>query len=114
MNALEIKKIRQDMGLSHTKFGEMLGVGTRTVQLWENGERNISESGKKLLLNILANEQSSGVENKDLESLQNEVALLKEKIEGMKENFKMMYQQLLFLQNSFIEMQRVNNEKKSG
>lgn len=36
----------------------MLGVGLRSVQKWEPGDINISESAKKLLEEKLKNEQS--------------------------------------------------------
>ena len=115
MNALEIKKIRKNMGMSQTEFGDMLGVGIRSVQLWESGNRNISESAKKLLIATLDDEQYSDSGN-DVESLKNEVNMLKEKINGLKENFKLLYDQLLYLQNSFLVMQKGkdNNQKKSG
>ncbi len=59
MNAEEIKKIRKDLGLNQTEFGEMLGVGLRSVQNWENGSRNMSESAEILLKERIKYEHST-------------------------------------------------------
>jgi len=53
MNHLEIKRIRKKLALSQTAFGKMLGVGLRSVQNWESGDRTISDSVKKLLESII-------------------------------------------------------------
>jgi len=53
MERLDIKKIRKELALSQTDFGKLLGVGLRSVQNWESGDRNISESAKKLLESII-------------------------------------------------------------
>lgn len=59
MNKLEIKKNREKLKLTQSKFAEMLGVKVRAVQSWESGERNISQSAL-LLLNLILNTQSAG------------------------------------------------------
>lgn len=59
MKAIQLKKIRKNLGLTQTEFGKMLGVGIRTVQSWESGSRNITESTKMLLESKLKPEQSS-------------------------------------------------------
>ena len=35
MNNFDIKKIREQLGVSQEQFAEMIGVHTRTVQNWE-------------------------------------------------------------------------------
>ncbi len=59
MNAEEIKKIRKKLGLNQTEFGKMLGVGIRSVQNWEKGSRNMSESAEILLIQKLKHEHST-------------------------------------------------------
>ena len=51
MNLLDIKKTRRDLNLSQTAFGKLFGVGIRTVQLWESGERTMTNSVKIILEN---------------------------------------------------------------
>lgn len=53
MNGLEIKKIREELGLSQTNFGKKLGVGLRIVQYWEKGDREMPETAKILLKQIV-------------------------------------------------------------
>ena len=45
-NALDIKRIRTNFHLTQTAFGKLLGVGLRTIQLWESGERNMTKTTK--------------------------------------------------------------------
>ncbi|MDI9256362.1 S24 family peptidase [Flavobacterium sedimenticola] len=45
----EIKSIRIRLGMTQTEFGEMLGAKLRTVQSWENGDRNMKEGTVMLL-----------------------------------------------------------------
>lgn len=59
MNSVEIKEIRKSLGLNQTEFGKIFGVTLRTVQNWESGNRNMSESAYKLLMTKLEREQSS-------------------------------------------------------
>ncbi len=63
MNNLDIKEIRKKLNLSQKDFGKMLGVSLRSVQNWESGDRNISETAKILLLYILKYEHSSDLHN---------------------------------------------------
>lgn len=37
MNKVEVKEIREKMGISQEKFAKLLGVTARTVQNWESG-----------------------------------------------------------------------------
>ena len=61
MNLLDIKKTRRDLNLSQTAFGKLFGVGIRTVQLWESGERTMTNSVKIILENYLKGEQGAGL-----------------------------------------------------
>jgi putative transcriptional regulator len=49
MNSDEIKQIRKQTGLSAEKFGELVGVGKKTVESWEQGVRNPSGPARKIL-----------------------------------------------------------------
>jgi len=45
MSAINIKKIRNDLGLSQSQFARMVGVASdRTVRRWEEGERDVPGS----------------------------------------------------------------------
>jgi transcriptional regulator with XRE-family HTH domain len=54
MNALEIKKRRKELGLNQSELAKKLGVSTKTISNYENGEV-IPSSKKELLLAILGN-----------------------------------------------------------
>ena len=73
MNPLEIKKTRKNLNLTQTEFGKLFGLGLRTVQMWESGERIMTESVKILLNNYLKEKHGVGsnanVDIKELESL---------------------------------------------
>ena len=55
-SALDIKRIRISMKLTQAEFGKILGVGLRSIQNWESGAREISETAKLLLENTLKRE----------------------------------------------------------
>ena len=40
MHEIDIKKIRLDNGWTQKEFAELLGVSTRTVQNWDQGNRS--------------------------------------------------------------------------
>jgi len=44
MNHLELKRIREESGLTQKDFAERISVSIRTVQNWEGDLRSISES----------------------------------------------------------------------
>jgi len=48
MTAAEIRKLRGKTKVSQRKFAGLLGVGLRTVQNWENGEKPSKQSAKLL------------------------------------------------------------------
>ncbi len=50
-NDLDVKKIRESLGMTQEKFAEILGVHTRTVQNWESGS-TIPESKRTILRDV--------------------------------------------------------------
>ena len=48
------KMIRENLGLSQSKFAKLLGISVSTLQNWEQGRRK-PEGPAKVLLNIAAN-----------------------------------------------------------
>lgn len=50
MNKLQLKEFRNKYGLTQSELAEIVGVGVGTVQSWEQGIRNISQSSVKLLM----------------------------------------------------------------
>ena len=58
LNTLDIKRIRTNLHLTQTDLGKLLGVGIRTVQLWESGERNMTKTTNKLLNELILKENN--------------------------------------------------------
>ena len=56
MSDFDIKKIREQLGVSQEQFAEMIGVHTRTVQNWEAGSM-IPASKHAILRNIMLKPQ---------------------------------------------------------
>jgi transcriptional regulator with XRE-family HTH domain len=54
MNAIDIKKRRKELGLNQSELAQKLGVSTKTISNYENGEV-IPLSKKALLHEILSN-----------------------------------------------------------
>lgn len=57
MNALEIKENRKKLNLTQAELAKMVGVTTKTISNYENGEV-IPESKKELLLSIFNKESN--------------------------------------------------------
>jgi len=49
-NAPSVATIRENTGLSQSRFAELLGVSVRTLQDWEQGRRAPSGAARTLLL----------------------------------------------------------------
>ena len=49
MTSTQIKAARAALGLTQTKFGELLHAKLRTVQAWEAGTRNMQPITRELL-----------------------------------------------------------------
>ena len=50
INVPSVAEIREKTGLSQSRFAELLGVSTRTLQDWEQGRRAPSGAARTLLL----------------------------------------------------------------
>ena len=61
MNSLDIKKIRNKLGISQQELAEMIGVHYRTIQNWERGG-TIPKSKHTLLCDVL-NEKKEAAGN---------------------------------------------------
>ncbi len=46
---INIKNVREKMNLSRTQFSKALGVGSRTIESWEQGLRTPSGAARSLL-----------------------------------------------------------------
>ena len=53
-----IGAIRESMGMSQSRFAELLGVSVRTLQEWEQGRRAPSGAARTLLLIAATNPQA--------------------------------------------------------
>ena len=60
-NDLDVKKIRESLGMTQEKFAEILGVHTRTVQNWESGS-TIPESKRTILRDVAEQRHDGGGE----------------------------------------------------
>lgn len=60
-NDLDVKKIRESLGMTQEKFAEILGVHTRTVQNWESGS-TIPESKRTILRDVAEQRHYGGGE----------------------------------------------------
>jgi len=116
MNALDIKKIRKSMGMSQTDFGQMLGVGIRSIQLWESGSRDISESAKKLLIATINEEKSIPDTIEDLlikkveKNFKGEIDELKEMIQSLKVDIQLI--NLNSMRQRNVASKKENGKKK--
>ncbi len=50
INVPDVAKIREETGLSQSRFASLLGVSVRTFQDWEQGRRAPSGAARTLLL----------------------------------------------------------------
>ena len=60
-NDLDVKKIRESLGLTQEKFAETLGVHTRTVQNWESGS-TIPDSKRAIVRDVAEQRHYGGGE----------------------------------------------------
>lgn len=58
VNVPTVAEIREKMGLSQSRFAELLGVSVRTLQDWEQGRRTPSGAARTLLLVAAKNPQA--------------------------------------------------------
>lgn len=49
---IDLKKLRKDKGLSQKDVGEMFGTGQANISMLENGNRDLTEEQKNILINI--------------------------------------------------------------
>lgn len=64
MNLIDIKQIRDKLGVSQEKLAKMLGVHPRTVQNWESGSK-IPASKHTILRSLIESQQMGGSEEHD-------------------------------------------------
>ena len=51
---VNVRELREQMGLSREEFRELLGASNRTVRRWENGEAEPSQMATKRLNELRA------------------------------------------------------------
>ena len=52
MTPSQIKKLRQEMGISLEKFASLIGVSWITAQRWEKGKHKPSQLAEKRLIDL--------------------------------------------------------------
>jgi len=93
----EIKSIRTNLKMTQTEFGAMLGAKPRTVQSWENGDRNVKEATILLL-------------DQKIEAIRNKIALLNEEPEV----YKIEVSHIDALRSSIMQVPLVNQYAYAG
>lgn len=58
INVPDVGSIRQRLGLSQSRFAQLLGVSVRTLQDWEQGRRAPSGAARTLLVIAAKNPQA--------------------------------------------------------
>lgn len=116
MNSVEVKKIREDMGLNQEEFAAKIGVDRRTIINWEKGKK-IPETKVKRL-NLLLDEKKSvstaittleKIDNKtdsqSLDNLSREILDLKDHIKTLKDflNEKSKLADIYIIQNTLLK-----------
>jgi transcriptional regulator with XRE-family HTH domain len=96
MNTLEqrgeyIREKRKAMGLTQEQLGEMIGVTSKTISKWENGESETTHDNYKKLADVLKTHLSEIMAGKDMDELSEEKKLyidqvMKELSERIDEN----------------------------
>lgn len=56
---LEVKAIREQTGLSQSRFAMLIGVSKRTLENWEQGRRHPTGPAKALLRIVAANPEQA-------------------------------------------------------
>jgi transcriptional regulator with XRE-family HTH domain len=77
MNTLEqrgeyIREKRKAMGLTQEQLGEMIGVTSKTISKWENGESETTHDNYKKLADVLKTHLSEIMAGKDMDELSEE------------------------------------------
>ncbi len=49
MKNMDVKKLRKELNMTQTEFGNMFGIPVRTIQEWESGRRTPPEYVLKLI-----------------------------------------------------------------
>lgn len=91
MNGLEIKEFRKKHKLTQEKLADIVGAKVRSVQSWEQGTRNISQSAIKLMLEYEKNPNEDDLRKKsELIQLANDCIMNWEDLMNV-ESFKTKY-----------------------
>jgi DNA-binding transcriptional regulator YiaG len=58
---MDIKKLRQQAGMSQQTFGDYFNIPVRTIQNWEGGQRKCPEYVERLLVFYLEHTKEEGI-----------------------------------------------------
>ena len=90
MDASNVKKFREELGLSQQKFADQIGVDRRTVVNWEKGNK-IPDSKIKLFKLLSINNKSEMVSESPIEKFEDKsqtVVFLNREIVGLNDHIK--------------------------
>jgi len=90
MDASNVKKFREELGLSQQKFADQIGVDRRTVVNWEKGNK-IPDSKIKLFKLMSINNKSEMVSESPIEKFEDKsqtVVFLNREIVGLNDHIK--------------------------
>lgn len=71
MDALEIKRIREEYSLTQSQLAEITGSSLRAVQSWEQNTRNISQSAIKLINAFIEKSKGGGANTEEISKTKN-------------------------------------------
>lgn len=114
MNALEVKSIRKNLGLTQANFAKKLGVNVRTVQNWEAG--GVIPDSKSALLRNLQTEslqQSSPQKNGEEASVSESKYVTPELVEQLINEIRNQQAQLVAANNALSMTVQSQNKKIS-
>jgi len=116
MNFKETIELLNSQGVTAYEIHKATGLNEAGVRRILNNEvskpqRKTQESIVKYASTILSNTNKVIIKKKESD-LSMEVKELKEQVKGLQDNFKMIWDQLLFLQNSWMQDRKERSEKK--
>lgn len=117
MSVLILKDFRDKYGVDRDAQAEMLNISIDTLNNWEYRTKKIPKSKLKNIEYVFSMYKKDKVGNKEIKEnpLNTRIEVLETTVKSLKDNLKMVYDQLLFLQNSWIaEKNNKNNNEKLG
>ena len=102
MSELDIKYLRQKLGVTQKELAKMVGVSENTIQNWEYGRR-IPSTKHQILCSLLPNNTSSVGSSRPI----SEISDLSKALDEISEMRKLVQEQVRYNQEQFDRLMRV-------